>query len=156
MNNIFHIRNIPVRTQHIPCNNNNHMFASYIAFPIGHGLLIRLFVGRYALGQVPNINKYYSALFWIQISYIYFLNQEIIINWSEPQPKASPVGQNSARRVPRNPNLGGIQKKPSGFRISRATQVGDLSESDFVHYKLNSFDYIDLIAIIVKYGLSSN
>ena len=28
---------------------------SYIAFPIGHRLLIRLFVGRYALGQVPSI-----------------------------------------------------------------------------------------------------
>ena len=51
---MLHIFTTPARPQHIPCNSNNHMFASYIAFPIGHRSLIRLFVGRYALGQVPS------------------------------------------------------------------------------------------------------
>ena len=46
---------LPLLQGRIPCNSNNHMFASCIAFPIGHRSLIRLFVGRCALGQVPTI-----------------------------------------------------------------------------------------------------
>ena len=60
-NKLLHHRTTPARPQHIPCNNNNHMFASYIAFPIGHRSLIRLFVGRYALGKVPNKRDYLST-----------------------------------------------------------------------------------------------
>ena len=44
----------PARPQHIPCNNNNHMLASYMAFLIGHRFLIRLFVGRYAFAKEPS------------------------------------------------------------------------------------------------------
>ena len=43
---LLRTRIAPARPQHIPCYNTNHTFASYIAFPIGHRLLIRLFVGR--------------------------------------------------------------------------------------------------------------
>ena len=52
--NTRHICTIPERPQRSPCSSNNHMFASDIVFPIGQRSLIRLFVGRYALGQVPS------------------------------------------------------------------------------------------------------
>ena len=54
LNNMLYMFSTPARPQHIPHNINNPMFASYIAFPIGHRSLIRLLVGRYALGQVPS------------------------------------------------------------------------------------------------------
>ena len=66
LSNMLHILTTPARPQHIPCNSNNNMFASYTAFPIGHRSLIRLFVGRYALGQVPSTNP--ACLFSVQLS----------------------------------------------------------------------------------------
>ena len=73
---MLHIFTTPARPQHIPCNSNNHMFASYIAFPIGHRSLIRLFVGRYALGQVPSS---YISLFLDLYSLCNSMN--LILNW---------------------------------------------------------------------------
>ena len=56
-NRLFHTKANPARPQQILYSIPIIWCFLYKAFPIGHRLLIRLFVGRYALGHVPSTSK---------------------------------------------------------------------------------------------------